>query len=246
MKTSIIQSFLLFFAIFIGGQLSAQNQKVWTGTSKLFGINAIGNPGSTVSWTIGNGTSSTSSKADSMVSGRAVFARYSWVNASSNFTTDTVKVNEIVSGCTSSTITKLIEVYPNPVLTVPASNQTICAGLAPADFGLNLSNYTAITDMGTFALSYELRIGSASGTVFTSGNISGINSATIQVATAAWPSMSAATSYYFVITNFGSEQSASGSNPAPGNVSAAAISSFPTSYSIQVNSSITPPSIQAY
>jgi hypothetical protein len=56
--------------------------------------------------------------------------------------------------------------------------------------------------MGTFALSYELRIGSASGTVFTSGNISGINSATIQVTTAAWPSMSAATSVLFCYNQF--------------------------------------------
>jgi hypothetical protein len=224
----------------------AQNQKVWSGTSKLFGINPTGNPGSSVTWTIGNGTSSSSSKADSVVATRAVFARYSWINGGISLTTDTVKVNEIVSGCTSSTITKLIEVYPNPTLTVPASNQTICVGLAPIDFGLNLSNYAAISGIGTFAISYELRIGSASGTVFTSGNISGINSGTANVVTASWPSMSAGTSYYFVITNFGSEQSASGNNPAPGNVSAATLASFPSTYFIQVNSSINAPSIQAY
>lgn len=238
---------LLLFCMLLAGKMGfSQNQKVWSGTSKLFGIDPSGNPGSTVSWSIGNGSSSSSSKADSVVATRAIFSRYSWVNGGSNYTTDTIKVNEIVSGCTSTTISKLIEVYPNPSLTVPASNQTICAGLAPADFGLNLSNYAAISGIGTFAISYELRIGSASGTVFTSGNISGINSGTINVATASWPSMSAGTSYYFVVTNFGSEQSSSGNNPAPGNVSAATLASFPSTYFIQVNSSINAPSIQAY
>jgi hypothetical protein len=245
MKTNI--KLLLLFCLLLAGKIgNSQNQKVWSGTSKLFGIDPTGNPGSSVTWTIGNGSSSTSSKADSLVATRAVFARYSWVNGGSNFTTDTIKVNEIVSGCTSTTISKLVDVYPNPILTVPASNQTICAGLAPVDFGLNLSNYAAITGIGTFALSYELRIGSASGTVFTSGNMSGINSGTVNVATASWPSMSAGTSYYFVVTNFGSEQSASGSNPAPGNVSATTIASFPNTYYIQVNASISAPSIQAY
>jgi len=226
----------------------AQNQKVWSGTSKLFGVDPNTNPTSTVNWTLGNFTGSTSSKADSAVSSRNIFTRVSWNNPTSNMLVDTVKVSETLNGCISSIATKLVEVYPLPTLTM-GTNQTICAGLTPSNFSFDISNYANISGIGTFNISYELRAGSATGTALGSGssaNITGINSGTVNINTSAWPSLAANTTYYFVITNFGSEITTAGSNPAPGNLSTAAIDALPRTYTITVQPNVAAPSIIAY
>ncbi|MDZ4668019.1 MAG: hypothetical protein SGJ00_09055 [bacterium] len=237
---------LLLCLMAIGHSGISQNQKVWSGTSKLFGINAASNSGSSVNWSIGNAGSSSSSKLDSSIAGRAIFSRFSWANGSVSMVVDSVKVNETVSGCIGSTTTKLVEVYPAPTITLPSSSQVLCSGVAPANFDASLTNYGAISGIGTFLLNYEIRKDSASGSLFASGIISGINSGTVTINTGAWPSMNAGTSYYFVITQFGSEQSSAGNNPSPGNISTAAITGLPQTYSITINPTITPPSIQAY
>jgi hypothetical protein len=241
-----IYKFLSLLLLLIASNAMAQNQKVWSGTSKLFGINASANPTSTVNWSVGNGTGSTTTKSDT--SGRAIFSRYSWVNGTANMIVDTVKVSETVSGCISTVTSKLVEVYPLPTLTM-GTNQTICAGAAPANFSLTIGNYANISSIGNFTISYELRAGSVTGTPLGSGSsasVTGINSNTVNINTSSWPSLAANTTYYFVITNFGSEIASAGSNPAPGNLSATDIAALPRTYTIAVNPTITSPSIIAY
>jgi hypothetical protein len=241
-----INKFLSLMLVLFASSAMAQNQKVWTGTSKLFGINAATNPTSTVNWSVRNATGSTTTKVDT--SGRAIFSRYSWGNSTTSMIIDTVRVSETINGCLGDTAKKAIEVYPLPTLTM-GSNQTICAGATPINFSFDISNYASISGIGTFTISYELRAGSASGTPLGSGStatLTGINSSTVNINTSAWPSMTANTTYYFVITNFGSEIAASGSNPAPGNLSTTDIAALPRTYTITVNPAITAPSIIAY
>jgi hypothetical protein len=237
--------FLLCLMV-IGKTGFSQNQKVWTGTSKLFGIDSTSNPGSLVNWSIGMATSSGSSKLDSSIGGRAIFSRFTWENNTSSVLVDSVKVNETVSGCIGSTSTKLVEVFPLPSLVMPSSNQILCSGISPNNFAVSIANYAAISGIGSFSFFYEIRIDSAAGTLFTSGSVSGITSGTANINVGSWPSMTPGKTYVFIITQFGSEQSSSGNNPSPGNLSSVAIQGLPRNYSIQINSTITPPSIQAY
>ncbi|MDZ4668947.1 MAG: hypothetical protein SGJ00_13860 [bacterium] len=239
---------LIIGLLSLGLLVQAQNQKVWTNTSKLFGINGATNPTSTISWSVGNFTASTTSKADSLIAARATFARYSWLNPSASLIVDTVKVSESVSGCLSSTVSKLIEVYPLPSLTM-GTNQTICSGALPAAFSFSISNYASISGIGNYTISYELRAVSATGTALggsSTATVTGVNSGTVNISTTGWPAMTAGTTYYFVITNFGSEITATASNPAPGNLSSIDIAALPRTYTIAVNPAITAPSIQAY
>jgi hypothetical protein len=159
-----------------------------------------------------------------------------------------VVVFEMVGVCSGDTAKKAIEVYPLPTLTM-GTNQTICAGAAPTNFSFDISNYANISSIGTFTISYEIRAGSPTGTALVIGSaatITGINSSTVNINTSSWPSLAANTTYYFVITNFGSEIAASGSNPAPGNLSTTDIAALPRTYTITVNPAITAPSIIAY
>ena len=240
--------FLSLMLLLIASGTMAQNQKVWTGTSKLFGINASTNPTSTVNWSVGNYTGSTSSKADSAVSSRNIFSRVTWANSTANMLVDTVKVSETISGCVSAVVPKLVEVYPLPTLTM-GTNQTICSGAAPTNFSFTIGNYANISSIGTFTISYELRAGSATGTALGSGStasVTSINSNTVTINTSTWPTLTANTTYYFVITNFGSEIALAGSNPAPGNLSTTDIAALPRTYTITVNPAITAPTIIAY
>ncbi|MEB3150835.1 MAG: hypothetical protein VKL60_17690 [Sphaerospermopsis sp.] len=161
---------------------------------------------------------------------------------------DTVKVSETISGCISSEATKLVEVFPLPTLTL-GSNQTICAGASPSDFNVTISNYANISGIGTFTVSYELRAGSATGTPLggaSTATINNINSGTISIPASSFTGFTPGTTYYFVVTNFGSEISATASNPAPGNISSTAVDALPRTYTITVNPAITAPSIMAY
>ncbi|MBU3664132.1 MAG: hypothetical protein FGM41_13195 [Bacteroidetes bacterium] len=236
--------------LLIASNAMAQNQKVWSGSSKLFGIDSTANRGSTITWNLGLGTGSTSSKTDSVVtavSNRNIFTRASFANTTAAMIVDTIKVIETLNACSTSTSSKLIEVFPIPLISVPTTNQTLCSGIAPANFNITLSNYAAITNIGTFNLTYEVRLGSANGTALggaSNGSISGINSTTIAINTSAWPSLSANSTYYFVITSFGS--SLASPTPLPGNLSASSLSTFPQTYAITVQPTLTTPSIIAY
>jgi hypothetical protein len=240
---------LCLFFLFCASNSFAQNQKVWTGNSKLFGIDSTANRGSSITWNLGLGTGSTSSKADSSVTAvgnRTIFTRVNFANATSAMIVDTVKVFETLNGCSTSVSSKPVEVYPLPVISVPA-NQTLCSGVSPANISLSLTNYAAISGIGTFTLSYELRAGSASGTALggaSSATVSGINSSSISINTSSWPSLTAGTTYYLVITAFGSELASP--TPLPGNVSASVLASFPQTYTITVYPNLTAPSIIAY
>jgi hypothetical protein len=239
--------FLSLMLFLIASSTMAQNQKVWTGTSKLFGVNGATNPTSSVNWSVGNATGSSTTKLDTTLA-RAIFSRYTWVNSTANMIVDTVKVSETISGCVSAVVPKLVEVYALPTLTM-GTNQTLCSGVAPTNFSFTIGNYANISSIGTFTISYELRAGSATGTALGSGStasITGINSNTVNINTSAWPSLTANTTYYFVITNFGSEITTAGSNPAPGNLSTSDIAALPRTYTITVNPAITSPTIIAY
>lgn len=241
-----IYKFLSLLLLLIASNAMAQNQKVWSGTSKLFGVNASANPTSTVNWSVGNGTGSATTKLDT--SGRAIFSRYSWVNSTANMIVDTVKVSETVSGCISTIANKLVEVYPLPTLTM-GTNQTICAGASAANFDFTIANYANISGIGTFTISYELRAGSATGTALggsSTANVTSISSNTVSIPASTFTGLAAGTTYYFVITNFGSELALAGSNPAPGNLSTTDIAALPRTYTIAVNPTITSPSIIAY
>ena len=100
-----INKFLFLVLLFASTIAMAQNQKVWTGTSKLFGVNGATNPTSTVNWSVGNATGSTTTKLDTTLA-RALFSRYSWVNSTASMIVDTVKVSETVSGCVSTLSSK--------------------------------------------------------------------------------------------------------------------------------------------
>jgi hypothetical protein len=242
-----INKFLSLLLVLLASSAMAQNQKVWTGTSKLFGINGATNPTSTVNWSVGNATGSTTTKLDTTLA-RVLFSRYSWVNSTAAMIVDTVKVSETISGCVSTVASKLVEVYPLPTLSLP-TNQTICSGASALDFNLTISNYTSISAMANLTISYELRAGSATGTPLggtSTATLTGINSGTVSIPASTWTGLVASTTYYFVITNFGSEIAAAGSNPAPGNLSIAAIAALPRTYTITVNPAITTPTIIAY
>ena len=225
-------------------------QKVWTGTHKYFGVDSTANRGATVTWTVVKPTGSTSVQTDSIptVHTRAIFTRINWVNGTAAMLVDTVKVTETLNGCVSSIASKPIEVYPLPTLSLP-TNQTICSGASALDFNLTISNYTSISAMANLTISYELRAGSATGTPLggtSTATLTGINSGTVSIPASTWTGLVASTTYYFVITNFGSEIAAAGSNPAPGNLSIAAIAALPRTYTITVNPAITTPTIIAY
>lgn len=240
---------LCLFFFFCASSSFAQNQKVWTGSSKLFGIDSTANPGSSITWNLGLGTGSISSKSDSAVSAvgnRAIFTRVSFANSTAAMVVDTVKVSESLNGCSTSISSKLVEVYPIPTFTVPA-NQTLCSGISPSNFSLTLSNYAALSGIGTFTLSYEVRAGSSSGTALGGGStatLTGINSTTVAINTSSWPSLSAGTTYYLVITAFGSELTSP--TPLPGNVSSSVLATFPQTYTLTVYPNLTAPSIIAY
>lgn len=244
---------MLLFLLGLGiSQMNAQNQKVWTGTSKLFGINDATNPGSSVTWNLGLGTGSTSSKTDSTVSARAIFTRINWSNPTAAMIVDTVKVSETVSGCPSVIVSKLVEVYPLPICSI-GSNQTLCYGVSPVSFTLNITNYSDITGIKDFPISYEVRAGSTTGTALggTSTGSTTLSAASTTINPSTWPSMAAGTTYYFVITSFGSSISATGNNPAPGNISLTGIGAnayavLPTNNTYIISPVITAPSIIAY
>jgi hypothetical protein len=242
-----IYKLLFLVLIFASTAAMAQNQKVWTGTSKLFGINAATNPTSTVNWSVGNATGSTTTKLDTTLT-RVIFSRYSWVNSTAAMIVDTVKVSETISGCVSTVASKLVEVYPLPTLTM-GSKDTICAGVKPNNFSFTVSNYSILNGIiDTLKVYYELRAGSVTGSPLTGStdSVTVINSGTVNINTSAWAIPLPNTTYYFVITNFGSGKVAAGSNPAPGNLSTTDIASLPRTYTITVNPAITAPSIIAY
>jgi hypothetical protein len=244
-----IYKILLLLLLFVASNTMAQNQKVWSGSSKLFGIDSTTNRGSTITWNLGLGTGSTSTKTDSAVTavvGRNIFTRASFANSTAAMIVDTIKVSETLNACSTSTSSKLIEVFPIPVISVP-TNQTLCSGIAPANFNITLSNYVAITNIGTFNLTYEVRLGSATGIALggaSSGSVTGINSTTIAINTSAWPTLSANSTYYFVITSFGS--SLASPTPLPGNISASSLATFPQTYTITVQPTLSAPTIIAY
>jgi hypothetical protein len=227
----------------------AQNQKVWTGSSKLFGIDSTANRGSNVNWNLGLGTGSTSTKTDSnvvSVANRTIFTRANFINTTSAMVVDTIKVTETLNSCITTTGIKLIEVFPLPTFNL-ASNQTLCAGSSPSNFNLVISNYAAINSIGNFSISYELRAGSTIGTPLggaSSGNLTGINSNTIPINVSSWPALTANTTYYFIITAFGSEITSP--IPVPGNIGPSGLASFPQTYTITVQPSLTNPSIISY
>ena len=105
----------------------AQNQKVWTGAQKYFGIDSTANKYSTVNWTLGKPAGRTSPKTDSVVYTRNLFTRINFTNPTAAMLVDTVKVIETLNGCPSSSVSKLVEVYPLPVCSL-GSNQSICGG----------------------------------------------------------------------------------------------------------------------
>ena len=238
---------ILLFLFMVGSAFiaHAQNQKAWTGTSKLFGINGTTNPGSVVTWTLGLGTSSTSSKLDSSVSSRNLFSRITCTNASASMIVDTVKVGETVGGCAGAITSKIMEVYPLPVCSLPTS-QSLCNGASLASFNLYITNYAAISGIGNLTLTYQVRAGSSTGTALggsSSGTLTGIASSSTTINPATWPAMTAGTTYYFVITSFGSTTT-SGGHPAPGNI--ASVTSFPTTYTFIINPAVVAPTITAY
>ncbi len=243
-KNGLKLAIMLAFGLF-SQTAFAQNQKVWTGAQKYFGVDSTANKYSSVDWTLGKPAASTSVKTDSVVYTRNLFTRVNFSNPTAAMLVDTVKVIETLNGCPSSSISKLVEVYPLPICSL-GSNQTICGGGTVANFNVYISNYAAISGIGTFSLSYEMRTGSATGTVFSSGNLTGINSGTLAINASAWTGMVAGTSYYFVITAFASEITATASNPAPGAIDASALASLPKTYTIIVNPATVTPSIKAY
>jgi len=255
MKHKTIKNYSLMLLILIGfgvTQVNAQNQKVWTGTTKLFGVNATTNPTSSITWNLGLGTSSTSSKTDSTVSSRAIFTRVNWSNPTAAMIVDTVKVSETVSGCPSVIVSKLVEVYPLPICSI-GSTQTLCAGVAPATFTLNITNYAAITGIKDFTITYEVRAGSTTGTALggTSTGSTTLTTTSTSINPSTWPTMTAGTTYYFVITSFGSTITASSTNPAPGNISitgsgATAYAVLPTNNTFVNSTVVTAPTIIAY
>jgi hypothetical protein len=222
--------------------VSAQTQKAWTGTSKLFGINGTTNPGSTVNWTLV--TAGTSSKADSAVSSRNLFTRVTYNNGTAAMIRDTLRVSETVSGCSGSVTNKAVEVYPLPICSLPTS-QNICFGGTAANFNVFINNFAAISGIGGLTFNYELRSGSATGSVVSSasGSVTGITSSPVTISTSGWPTLTPGATYYFVITSFGSTNTAGG-HPAPGNI--ASVASFPTTYTILINPAIAVPTITAY
>jgi hypothetical protein len=251
-----IYKILSVMLILLASSAMAQNQKVWTGTHKYFGVDSTANRGATVTWTVVKPTGSTSVQTDSIPTGhsRAIFTRINWVNGTAAMLVDTVKVTETLNGCISSITTKPIEVYPLPICSL-STNQTLCAGAAPANITLTISNYPAISGIGPLNLSYELRAGSPTGTPLggaSSGSITNITSGTIPpitINTASWPALANNTTYYLIITNFGSDIVTAGANPAPGNVSTASLAlaaSFPQTYTITVQPAIAAPTIIAY
>lgn len=222
MNHQTFKNYLLTLFILLGfgiTELHAQNQKVWTGSSKLFGINGATNPTSSVTWNLGLGTASTSSKTDSIVSARAIYTRVNWSNPTTAMIVDTLKVFETVNACPGLMSTKLVEVYPLPICSI-GSNQILCAGVAPASFTLSITNYSAISGIKDFPISYEVRAGLITGTALggTSTGSTTLTTASTTINPSTWPSMTAGTTYYFVITSFGSSISATGTNPAPGNI----------------------------
>jgi hypothetical protein len=222
-----IYKILSVMLILLASSAMAQNQKVWTGTHKYFGVDSTANRGATVTWTVVKPTGSTSVQTDSIptVHTRAIFTRINWVNGTAAMLVDTVKVTETLNGCVSSIASKPIEVYPLPICSL-STNQTICAGASPANINLTISNHTAIAGIGPLNLSYQLRAGSPTGTPLggaSSGTINNITSGTVPINTASWPALSNNTTYYLIITNFGSDIVTSGGNPAPSNISATSI-----------------------
>ncbi len=255
MTHKTFKNYLFMLLILLGfgfTQVNAQNQKVWTETSKLFGVNATTNPGSTVTWNLGLGTGSTTSKTDSTVSARSIFTRVNWSNPTAAMIVDTVKVSETVSGCPSVIVSKLVEVYPLPICSI-GSTQTLCYGVAPNSFSLNITNYTAITGIKDFPITYEVRAGSTTGTALggTSTGSTTLAAASTSINPSTWPTMVAGTTYYFVITSFGSSITATGTNPAPGNISltgsgATAYAVLPTNNTFVISNVVNAPSITAY
>lgn len=246
-----IYKFLSLLLFLLASSAMAQ-QKVWTGTSKLFGVNPATNPTSTVNWSLGTGSTSSKSDITDTISTRLIYTRVNWVNSTAAMIVDYVNVTETLNGCVSSIASKPIEVYPLPICSIVGSNQTLCAGASPANITLNISNYTAIAGIGPLNLSYQLRAGSPTGTPLggaSSDTINNITSGTVPINTTSWPALSNNTIYYLIITSFGSDIVTAGGNPAPGNISATSLAlaaSFPQNYTITVQPAITTPTIIAY
>jgi len=231
--------------------LQAQNQKAWNGNTNGFRIDSTVNATSVVTWSLILGSGSTSSKVDGGGS-RVGNTTTTWGNATAAMIRDTVKAFETLNGCTSSLVNKPIDVYPKPVVSL-GTNDTICLGATLGTKTLSVSNYSAIggaSNLGEFAITFELRSGSTSGT-----NVLGVpvtlptTLGAISISSIPSSGLSAGT-YYLVVTGFVSNVSATSNNPAPGSYAsgnaAATLAAIPTNYLIYIRPNITTPAIQAY
>lgn len=244
----IILAIILLGAINI---LQAQNQKVWNGNTSNFRIDTTVNATSLVTWSLTLGSGSTSSKVDGGGS-RVGNTTATWGNSTAAMIRDTIKAFETLNGCTSSLVNKPIDVYPKPVVSL-GTNDTICLGATVSTKTLTVSNYSAIggaSNLGEFAITFELRSGSTSGT-----NVLGIpvtlNTTSGVISISSIPSASLPTgTYYLVITGFASNVSATSNNPAPGSYArgnaAATLAAIPTNYLIYIRPNFSTPAIQAY
>ncbi len=245
---------LVSFTLLILGfciHLQAQNQKAWNGNTGGFRIDTTVNNNSVVTWSLTLGSGSSSSKIDGG-GARVGLTTVTWGNTTSAMIRDTVKAFETLNGCTSSLVNKPVQVYPKPTVSISV-NDTICVGGSLGTKTLTVSNYSAIggaSNLGEFAITFELRIGSTIGT-----NVLGIpvtmTTTTGAITLPAIPASSfVAGTYYLVITGFASNVTASTNNPAPGSYAsgnaAATLAAIPTNYLVYIRPIITSPIIQAY
>lgn len=243
--------FILFISIGSYNHLQAQNQKAWNGNTGGFRIDTTVNATSVVTWSLTLGSGSTTSKVDGGGS-RVGNTTTTWGNATAAMIRDTIKAFETLNGCTSSLVNKPIDVYPKPVVSL-GTNDTICLGATLGTKTLSVTNYSAIggsSNLGEFAITFELRSGSTSGT-----NVLGVpvtittTAGVISIASIPTSGLIAGT-YYLVVTGFASNVSATSNNPAPGSYAsgnaAATLAAIPTNYLIYIRPNFTTPAIQAY
>ncbi len=242
---------IMIFIIGVTVNLNAQNQKVWNGNSSVFRIDTTVNLTSVVTWSYTLGFPSTSSRIDGG-GARKGTSTFTWGNTTASMLRDTIKSFETVNGCSGNIVNKPIDVYPKPIVSLGV-NDTICLGATLGTKILTVSNYSVIggaSNLGEFAITFELRSGSTSGTnvlgfPVTLNTTSGIISIT-SIPTSGLP----AGTYYLVITGFASNLSATLNNPAPGSYARgnadATLAAILTNYIIYIRPNFSTPPIQPY
>lgn len=242
---------IIFFIIGVTVNLQAQNQKVWNGNTSVFRIDTTVNLTSVVTWSYTLGFPSTSSRVDGG-GARKGTTTITWGNTTAAMFRDTIKSFETVNGCSGNIVNKPIDVYPKPIVSLGA-NDTICLGATLGTKTLTVSNFSVIggaSNLGEFAITYELRSGSTAGV-----NVLGfpvtLNTTSGIISITSIPSSSLpAGTYFLVLTGFASNVSATLNNPAPGSYArgnaSATLAAIPTNYLINIRPNFSTPAIQPY